>query len=80
MALLLHNLPFPCFHSIWVPGHDKQPDWQPILDLPASFCRHANALADAAASEVLKEHAACCSLERKLETDRHQWMQHAVNL
>ena len=80
IALLLRNLPFACFYSVWVPSHDKQPDWQPNLDVPTFFCRHVNALADAAASEVLNEHAVCYLLERKLETDRHQWMQHAVNL
>jgi len=79
IALLIRNLPFTCFSSVWVPSHDKQPDWKPSLDLPPSFCRHVNALADAAAADALNEHAVCCLLERKLETDRHQWMQHAVN-
>ena len=76
----LRSMPYSCMHVVWVPSHDKQPDWPAHLCLPTSTCRYANHLADAAASESLSQHAEICFREKHLEIVRAQWMQNAVRL
>ena len=61
----LRNVPLNCLHSVWIPSHDKQSDWHPPLLLTVTACRHVNRLADAATSDVLKQHAAQCFLENR---------------
>ena len=76
----LRNLPSSCMHVVWIPSHNKQPDWQAPLGLSSSTCRGANQLADQAASEILIHHADICLCERQHENLRALWMHNALNL
>ena len=76
----LRNLPSSCMHVVWIPSHNKQPDWQAPSGLSSSTCRGANQLADQAASEILIHHADICLCEIQHENLRAQWMHNALNL
>ena len=66
----------------WMPGHGRQQEWQPpaSLQLTAAQCRHANAMADAAASLAAATHSAGLQRLRRLRTEARAWSQQAAQL